>query len=268
MSIVLITGIQVASKSTVAQGLAETFPRRVHVRGDLFRRTIINGRSETTSPSYVRTLERAGFRQSGATDGAGGSMSRRTSALLATLVGAVCLYATVRLVFAQSRPMRNDVVQGALVGIGLAIVTVEVLSRVKATKVNGWITIHFEPGSPLLGHDLTIGARRERSPKKSHNDQVGQPRWRASHRAPRQQPGRAAAVPEVLSSRVSMPRRWGVRALGRSPGALYACEPFTDERTKEVWLLVGQCVARVIDHGERGVRVVVHVVCSSGKTYC
>ncbi len=60
---------------------------------------------------------------------------------MATLIGAVCVYATVRLVFAQSRPVRNDVVQGALVGIGFAIVTVEVLSRVKATRVNGWITI-------------------------------------------------------------------------------------------------------------------------------
>jgi len=68
-------------------------------------------------------------------------MSRRRSALLATLIGAVCAYAIVRLVIAPSRPVRTDVVQGALVGIGLAIVTVEVLSRVKAIKVNGWITM-------------------------------------------------------------------------------------------------------------------------------
>jgi hypothetical protein len=35
---------------------------------------------------------------------------------------------------------------------------------------------YFEPGNPLLGHDLTTGARRERSPIKSHNQQAGQPR--------------------------------------------------------------------------------------------
>jgi hypothetical protein len=60
---------------------------------------------------------------------------------LATLVGAVCAFAIVRLVIAPTRPVRTDVVQGALVGIGLAVVTVEILSRVKSIKVNGWITM-------------------------------------------------------------------------------------------------------------------------------
>lgn len=71
----------------------------------------------------------------------GPAVSRRRSALLATLVGAVCVYAIVRLVTAPARPVRTDVIQGVLVGIGLAVVTVEVLSRVKAVKVNGWITM-------------------------------------------------------------------------------------------------------------------------------
>jgi chloramphenicol 3-O-phosphotransferase len=39
----LLTGIQAAGKSTVAQLLAERFPRSVHVRGDLFRRMIVSG---------------------------------------------------------------------------------------------------------------------------------------------------------------------------------------------------------------------------------
>ena len=43
-AIILITGIQAAGKSTVAQLLAEQLPRPAHVRGDLFRRMIINGR--------------------------------------------------------------------------------------------------------------------------------------------------------------------------------------------------------------------------------
>lgn len=42
----VITGIQAAGKSTVAQALAERLERSVHVRGDLFRRMIINGRVE------------------------------------------------------------------------------------------------------------------------------------------------------------------------------------------------------------------------------
>ena len=68
-------------------------------------------------------------------------MSRRWSALLASLVGAVCLYAIFRLLAGPDRPVRTNVVQGALVGVGLAVVTVEVLSRVKATTVNGWVTM-------------------------------------------------------------------------------------------------------------------------------
>ena len=44
----LVTGIMAAGKSTVAQALAERLPRSVHVRGDTFRRFIVNGRVEMT----------------------------------------------------------------------------------------------------------------------------------------------------------------------------------------------------------------------------
>ena len=40
----LLTGISASGKSTVAQALAERLPRSVHVRGDAFRRAIVNGR--------------------------------------------------------------------------------------------------------------------------------------------------------------------------------------------------------------------------------
>lgn len=46
VTVFLITGIQAAGKSTVAQALAERFDRSVHVRGDLFRRMVVNGRVE------------------------------------------------------------------------------------------------------------------------------------------------------------------------------------------------------------------------------
>ncbi|MET7853744.1 AAA family ATPase [Streptomyces avermitilis] len=57
--IYLITGIPAAGKSTIAQLLAERLPRSVHVRGDLFRRMVVNGRAEMTadpSQEAVRQL--------------------------------------------------------------------------------------------------------------------------------------------------------------------------------------------------------------------
>ena len=44
--LIVITGIMASGKSTVAQALAERFPRSAHVRGDSYRRSIINGRIE------------------------------------------------------------------------------------------------------------------------------------------------------------------------------------------------------------------------------
>jgi predicted kinase len=46
MTVFLVTGIQAAGKSTVAQALAERLDRSVHVRGDIFRRMVVNGRAE------------------------------------------------------------------------------------------------------------------------------------------------------------------------------------------------------------------------------
>ncbi|GIF95485.1 AAA family ATPase [Catellatospora citrea] len=46
MAVIVVTGIQAAGKSTVAQGVAERLARSVHLRGDLFRRMVVNGRVE------------------------------------------------------------------------------------------------------------------------------------------------------------------------------------------------------------------------------
>ena len=54
--IILITGNMAAGKSSVAQALAERLPRSVHLRGDLFRRMIVNGRAE---PDLVMSDEAA-----------------------------------------------------------------------------------------------------------------------------------------------------------------------------------------------------------------
>ena len=46
--LILITGNMAAGKSSVAQVLAERLPKSVHLRGDIFRRMIVNGRAEMT----------------------------------------------------------------------------------------------------------------------------------------------------------------------------------------------------------------------------
>jgi cytidylate kinase len=61
-SIVLITGIQAAGKSTVAQLLAERLPRSVHVRGDLFRRMVVNGRADMTPDPSEEALRQLRLR--------------------------------------------------------------------------------------------------------------------------------------------------------------------------------------------------------------
>src|SRR5215211_8322310 len=46
--VILIIGNMAAGKSSVAQALTERFPRSVHLRGDIFRRMIVNGRAAMT----------------------------------------------------------------------------------------------------------------------------------------------------------------------------------------------------------------------------
>src|SRR5262249_34051684 len=74
----------------------------------------------------------------------------RTSTYLATAVGAVCGWFMVYGFFSHARTVRNDVVQGILIGWGLAFVTAQIVARVKATKINGWITM-FGCGVPCNG---------------------------------------------------------------------------------------------------------------------
>jgi chloramphenicol 3-O-phosphotransferase len=46
VTVIVVTGIQAAGKSTIAQALAERLDRSVHLRGDVFRRMIVSGRAE------------------------------------------------------------------------------------------------------------------------------------------------------------------------------------------------------------------------------
>ncbi|MFF3732924.1 AAA family ATPase [Streptomyces sp. NPDC002476] len=47
--VIVISGISAAGKSTVAQALAERLPRSAHVRGDTFRRMVVNGQVHMTA---------------------------------------------------------------------------------------------------------------------------------------------------------------------------------------------------------------------------
>ncbi|GGK99885.1 AAA family ATPase [Nocardia jinanensis] len=61
-AVYLITGIQAAGKSTVAQALAERLPRSAHVRGDAFRRFVVNGRAEMSAQPTPAALEQLRLR--------------------------------------------------------------------------------------------------------------------------------------------------------------------------------------------------------------
>src|SRR5512140_964627 len=79
----------------------------------------------------------------------------RTSTYLATLVGVVCVYFIIRLFFfvdLSSRTVQSDVIQGILIGAGLAFVSAQIYAQIKASKVNGWITMFGlgEPGNGML----------------------------------------------------------------------------------------------------------------------
>lgn len=77
-------------------------------------------------------------------------MSRRYS-YLAVVDAVICAYFILHLIFfPQSRTLRSDLVQGVLIGVGMAFVSAQVYARIKATKVNGWITM-FGCGVPGNG---------------------------------------------------------------------------------------------------------------------
>jgi chloramphenicol 3-O-phosphotransferase len=62
-SVHLLTGIQAAGKSTVAQALAERLPgRTVHVHGDQFRRWVVGGRAEMTPDAGGEALRQLRLR--------------------------------------------------------------------------------------------------------------------------------------------------------------------------------------------------------------
>ncbi len=83
-------------------------------------------------------------------------MSRTYTYYLAVLDGVICVYFFIRLVFfPESRTVQMDVVQGVLIGFALAFVSAQAYARIKATKVNGWITMF---GLGLPGNSMLLRA--------------------------------------------------------------------------------------------------------------
>jgi hypothetical protein len=74
------------------------------------------------------------------------------------LVGVVCAVFIIRLLFVidlSARTVQSDVVQGILIGAGLALVTAQVYGKVKSTKSNGWVTMY---GCGLPGNNMFLRA--------------------------------------------------------------------------------------------------------------
>jgi len=81
----------------------------------------------------------------------------RISTYLVILNGVICGFFIIYSFFlghffTGTRTVRNDVVQGVLIGFALAFVTSQIYARIKAKKVNGWITMFGlgEPGNGIL----------------------------------------------------------------------------------------------------------------------
>jgi hypothetical protein len=73
-----------------------------------------------------------------------------------TLIGLICGYVVIHwLLFPDSLTLRNALIQGILVGFGLAFVTIEIFARIKAIRVNGWVTVF---GASLPGNSMLTRA--------------------------------------------------------------------------------------------------------------
>jgi hypothetical protein len=82
-------------------------------------------------------------------------MNNRTSTYLVALNCVICGFFIIHSFvlghfFTGSRTVRSDVVQGILIGFALAFITAQIYARIKAKKVNGWITM-FGLGVPGNG---------------------------------------------------------------------------------------------------------------------
>ncbi len=74
---------------------------------------------------------------------------------LGALIGLVCAYFIIRVAFftdLTTRTVPQDLIQGVLIGFGLALVTAMLYGRVKAVRTNGWTTMYGcgRPGNGMF----------------------------------------------------------------------------------------------------------------------
>jgi hypothetical protein len=77
----------------------------------------------------------------------------RTLSYFSAFIGVLCVYFIIHLFFSTHvRTVRNDVIQGFLIGYGLAFASAQAYARIKAVKVNGWITMFglAKPGNGMF----------------------------------------------------------------------------------------------------------------------
>jgi len=84
----------------------------------------------------------------------------RTSTYLLGLNSLICGYFIIHFFFlggflSDTRTVRNDVVQGILIGFGMAFITAQIFARVKTAKGNGWVTMS---GLGLPGNGVLLRA--------------------------------------------------------------------------------------------------------------
>lgn len=87
-------------------------------------------------------------------------MSSKLFTVYVGLIGALCGYAVIRRSLAPDvLTLRSALVQGFFVGFGAAIVTIEIVARIRMTRVNGWVTAF---GCALPGNGMFTRAAHTR----------------------------------------------------------------------------------------------------------
>ena len=80
-------------------------------------------------------------------------MTNKAYNYLVMISGVICSYVMIKsFFFVQTRLVRTDVIQGILVGFGLAIAMAYITAKIKSKKVNGWSTMLGcgAPGNGML----------------------------------------------------------------------------------------------------------------------
>ena len=146
--VVLITGVMASGKSTVAQRLAESLPRSVHVRGDVFRRFVVSGRVDPRPGMKQEAMDQLRLRYRLEASTADAYVAAGFATLLQDVVVGPMLAEVVATI--RSRPRRVVVLDPVP-----AAVAAREAERAKTGYVGGWqaadLVAEFRRSTPRLG---------------------------------------------------------------------------------------------------------------------